>query len=627
MTRVTSSTAPRAFVSFALPVTWYATVVSCFRLRSGVVVACLGIVAACQAVIDSNSRPNDGAGDGGSDGPGGDYCGKNDVAPAIGQLARPQVSVDRGFYDAPFQVVLTSDAAAEISYTLDGSVPSESNGKRGPSPVSLDITSTTTLRARALAPAMMASSVATYTYIFLDDVLAQPKAPAGYPLLKIGGEGDGLTLDYQMDPAIVKSSPDELRKGMKDVPTVSIVMNRDDMFGPEGIYDSGGSGMNSAWERAASVELIVPEKPSQQLQIDAAIRPHTHLLLKRSFKLLFKSAYGPGKMHSCLMQGTPVSGKGATREFDSLILRGGTNRSLSAACNPDDSTYLEDQWMHDAQIAMSEVGGRGTFVHLYLNGLYFGLYNAMERPDDGFLEAYFGGKKSDWFSINHGGVVDGDPARWTYLTTTLIRKDMTIAANYQELTQYLDVPHFIDYLILNWFSGRTDWPRNNWYAGNRNNPPGPVRFFIWDADEVWDGRCQGPGDPTPDIYGARVLPAFVVGSKDSLATTETARIWHAARRNREFMKLFVQRVDLHLGAGGALSDEANVARLDALSPFIEDAFLGETARWGDARAALGERKRTRENMWRPTLLRWRNQRIPGNGAKFMQSLRAEGFYP
>ena len=33
----------------------------------------------------------------------------------------------------------------------------------------------------------------------------------------------------------------------------------------------------------------------------------------------------------------------------------------------------------------------GKYVHLYLNGLYWGLYNVHERTDDSFAEAYFGG--------------------------------------------------------------------------------------------------------------------------------------------------------------------------------------------------------------------------------------------
>ena len=39
---------------------------------------------------------------------------------------------------------------------------------------------------------------------------------------------------------------------------------------------------------------------------------------------------------------------------------------------------------------MTGLGAHGTFVHLYLNGFYWGLYNLAERPDGWFTSAYLG---------------------------------------------------------------------------------------------------------------------------------------------------------------------------------------------------------------------------------------------
>ena len=33
----------------------------------------------------------------------------------------------------------------------------------------------------------------------------------------------------------------------------------------------------------------------------------------------------------------------------------------------------------------------GTWVHLYINGLYWGVYNPTERPDASFMASYYGG--------------------------------------------------------------------------------------------------------------------------------------------------------------------------------------------------------------------------------------------
>ena len=54
------------------------------------------------------------------------------------------------------------------------------------------------------------------------------------------------------------------------------------------------------------------------------------------------------------------------------------------------------------QIAMTGYGPRGTFVHLYLNGLYWGLYNPVERPESSFWADTFGGGKDFFKRLQRG---------------------------------------------------------------------------------------------------------------------------------------------------------------------------------------------------------------------------------
>jgi hypothetical protein len=600
--------------------------------------ACQGTIGLPSAADDDGpvGGDDDGSGTGDDDTPAGDddddggemppaECAPSERLVVEGQLAAPAFAVDRGLFDEPFDVAIDAEAGSDIIYTFDGSVPDEGNGTRAAAPVTLHIATTTVVRARAFADGRTPSHPATYSYIFPEHVLDQPADPPGYPSIEYDEYASGSQpLDHEMDPDIVGADRDAVRSALRAIPSLSIVLDHDDMFGDDGIYASGGSGQNSAFERATSFEIIDPARPAEQLQIDAALRPHTHVLAKRSFKVQFKGEYGPGKLRTCLFRDAPLNGDGAETEFDSIILRSGTNRGLVHWCNPDDSTYTEDEWMHDSQIAMSGYGSHGTYAHLYINGLYYGLYNVMERPDDSFTSEYFGGDKQDYFAINHGGYVDGDPSRWEYLTQSLIYEDMSDPERYAELQQYVDVDNLIDYLLLNWFAGTTDWPENNWYGGMRMNPPGPVRFFVWDADEVWDGRCAGPGDPTPDHYGAWVKPDFVASA--GFSGYAIADIWHAARRSPDFMQRFVERVDQHLLGDGALTEAQSLARWDALTAVVEQAFVAETARWGDWRTTYGERTRTIDNMWRPTVERWRSERLPGNVDRFLDALRAEGYY-
>ncbi len=65
---------------------------------------------------------------------------------------------------------------------------------------------------------------------------------------------------------------------------------------------------------------------------------------------------------------------------------------------------------------MNRTGVHGRYVHLYVNGLYWGVYNLRERPDDNFAATYQGGDNSQYDVVrNTQGffqVVAGDTNAW-----------------------------------------------------------------------------------------------------------------------------------------------------------------------------------------------------------------------
>ena len=52
--------------------------------------------------------------------------------------------------------------------------------------------------------------------------------------------------------------------------------------------------------------------------------------------------------------------------------------------------------LRDVEIHLAGYGSRNIWVHLYLNGLYWGLYNPVERPDASFAASYGGGVPEEW---------------------------------------------------------------------------------------------------------------------------------------------------------------------------------------------------------------------------------------
>jgi hypothetical protein len=528
-------------------------------------------------------------------------------------------SIQRGFYDAPFSVNLsTATPDAAITFTTNGSAPASGST---PFTGSIPIGTTTILRAAAFKNDFLPSKPQTHTYIFLNHVLAQSAVIPGYPnnTYSVGGYDDLTAVhDNEMDPFIVNDPVygPLMLNAMKAVPTLSIAVNPADMFGPTGFYDGEDI------IKQASVEVIYPNSPTASHQADTGIESHSHNRLKRSLRLNFKSEYGTDWFTTDLFQHSPLNGDSATDRVKRIILRAGNNRSWARDWEPDKTTYAEDQFYRDTQIALAGIGSHGTFAHLYINGIYWGLYNPVERPDEHFTSEYLGGDSDDWFFLNHGGATDGDAARWAYLTGALVGKDLRIPANYDEFQQYLDLDRFIDYLIVSWYQAITDWPENNWYFGNRNvsSPLGstPGQYFAWDGEWAWDTAIGY----TPS-NGPWVHPLFRNGASSTFAMP---RFWHALRPNTEFMARFADRVQAALFNNGALTDTNARARWSALTGFIETAILGESARWGDALESLGQPTRTRDIHWR-TEVNAIDAILDGAAAAFIAALRAEGYYP
>ncbi len=531
--------------------------------------------------------------------------------------AVPEVrfSRERGFCETPFELALSAEGAA-IRYTTDGATPTAGRGALYDTPI--PIGATTVVRAVAVAGGAV-GAVATHTFIFPAHVGRQPARPAGY-LTSVVSERKGpsraQTFDYAMDARVLGDpASGDIASHLRDLPSLAVALPVADF----NLIYANHRRRGVEWERAASVELIYPGASRfagfAGFQIDCGIRSHGGLAVdqarKKSFRLLFKRQYGEGKLRYPLFESAVHHAHSATDRFDTVVLRAGgnTNWSKDDAWKHASSTYVRDQLVRDTEIAMRGIGARGIFVHLWLNGLYFGLYNICERPDAKFLATYFGGQRSEFCSVNHHGLVDGDDTRWRQLLTAARRSDATA------VRALLDVDGFSDYVLLNWAVGMGDWPYNNWYAGARA-PSGKFTFLCWDAELAFWARA-GYHYSHP---GARVSPLF------RRSSAPIPLLWRALERDPDFLLAFADRVARHCGEDGALSDDAMRSRFQRLAAAVETAIVAESARWGDAAWGNESRPRTRERDWYPNrdaVLAM----IDGNRDRLVAALRAAGYYP
>jgi hypothetical protein len=512
----------------------------------------------------------------------------------LGLVGDTKFSVDRGFYNDTVQVKITSNTPeAVIRYTTDGSTPTESHGEIYTADLSFD--STTVLRAVAFKPGWLPSNVDTHTYIFLEDVIVQPNNPSGFPndwkgVYYVPGDlppSGQVPADYEMDPDIVSGNENQVKDALLSLPTISIATEVDNLFDLEtGIYSNSWEG-GLAWERPASAEFF-EQSGEKEFQVNCGLRIHGGwfrkpvLTNKHSFRLLFKSDYGPTKLEFPMFDD-----EDAADSFDSIVLRANGNDSYGLMWGAN-AQYIRDEFGRQLQSDMGHVSSHGIFVNLYVDGLYWGLYNVVERPEASFSATYFGGDKENWDVLKIDRITEqitvanGSMDAWDAMLDQ-VRSGLSTNEAYQRIQgnnpdgtpnesypDYLEMENYIDYMIANLYVGNKDWPQWNWYAvRDHNDGRAGFRFLMWDTETSLDDVGINRTDVgSPTAWRAEYGPGV-------------AEPYHELRNNAEFRMLFADRLHKAFFNGGPLTSEVTVARYSNIADIVDPAMIGECARWGD----------------------------------------------
>ncbi|HVR76228.1 MAG TPA: chitobiase/beta-hexosaminidase C-terminal domain-containing protein, partial [Planctomycetota bacterium] len=524
----------------------------------------------------------------------------------LGFVADTKFSRDRGFFEAPFDVrIETGTAGAEIRYTTDGTRPTEDSGQVYTGPIR--VATTTLLRAAAFLEGYGPTNVDTQSYIFPLDVVKQ--RGTGFP-----PSWGGTPADYAMDPTVAEDPRyrDTIAHDITTrIRTMSIVMDTADLFGPRGIY-SNTEGRGDAWERPASMELIDPEG-GEDLQVDCGIRIFGYgwrshsASMKHAFRLIFRREYGPPKLEHRFFPDFDVD------RLDAIVLRSQGSRSWNDFRPSIEQTcYIRDAWARYTEAAMGKLTTSSTYVHLYLNGLYWGLYNPVERPDAEFMAEHLGGSEEEYDSLNARvgtiEVIDGTREAWDALIRLARSNRVGTLEGYREIQESLDVEDLADYMLVNFYTVNQDWVGSNGNNMRVAGGPGALggfKAFCWDMEySIWNARDNVMG----------VLTQY----------DTPALLYARLRTNDEFRILFADRAHRHLFHGGALTPEAAAARWMARAEEIDRAVVGESARWGDRRRRPPY---TRDVEWVRERERLMTSFFPQRTGIFLEQLRTQGMYP
>jgi hypothetical protein len=509
------------------------------------------------------------------------------------------LSHTRGFYDTPFTLDLWSDADnAQVWFSTDGTNPQNGDPWSGPT----EIAGTVTLSAVVILDGQVVSDPVTHTFLFLDQV-ADQQAPSSWPTTWWGS----YAADYSMDPELVDA---DLVPALQALPTLSLVVGPWDLWGNSGIYENPEA-EGSNWEVPVSMEWL--QADGQNWQVNAGLRimggasrsPANSP--KKALRLLFKADYGPTSLKEFTLPEQSID------TWDTLVLRARYNQSWIHWDTTQRlrAQYIRDQFARSTQQALGQPGVSGRFVHLYLDGLYWGLYNIHPRPQASFLARIYGGEDTDYDVLNSGEAVDGDTSAWQELHQLLDRGVSTDDA-LEAIEAAVELDNLIDYMLLNFYLGNDDWPSHNWYAGRHRDGGVGWVFFAWDSEH------------TLKDLSTNVLDADYSGSP--------ARIYQKLRSHPDFDARVSARAHELFDDGGPLSADACLARYEALAVIVAPAVQAESVRWGDYRRDVHSYSNgpyelyTVPEFWDLEYQRLTQDYLPYRSQEVMDQLRREGLY-
>lgn len=487
----------------------------------------------------------------------------------------------------------------EIRYTTDGKAPSIEG-----SPIystALNMEQSTVLRFAAFSGAKQISPILTRTLLFPRQVARQGFAPKGYPNGDSAWQGEPS--HYGMDPRIVDDPRyrDRIRGSLVALPALSVVMAPGDLFGRRGIY-LHTHGRGDAWERPASVEWI-ETNGVRRFQVDCGIRIQGNTgrradkTPKHSFRLLFKKQYGPGKLQFRVFPDSDVD------RFDTLVLRADYNNAWTH-WKPEDNRRAQrtrDAFVKDTHRAMGHPAGHCRYVHLYLNGMYWGIYDIAERPDAGFAAAYMGGGKEDYDVLDESGLKSGNETAREELT---LFTEENIPRSLRAASKWIDPVEYVDYLLLNYYVGNQDWGHfQNWYVVRNRTTEHRFHYTVWDGEIT----LQRLND---DVVNAPDRPAMALARQ--------------LRGDPEFRLLFADRVQKHCFGDGALTPQASTARWLQRAMQLDTAIIAESARWGYCRR---DKPFERDTDWLAEQRRLVEKYFPKRTEVLLQQLKQAALYP
>jgi hypothetical protein len=314
--------------------------------------------------------------------------------------ANVDFSVEGGFYQSPFQVVLSSSSGnGIIRYTTDGSIP-KSASTQYISPISIN--TNTVLRARVFENSKLPGNITTNSYLINET---------------------------------------------RNLPVVSYVAD------PKFLWDRQlGIYLNSYRERQIPVSLeYFPLNSGRAFFLDASSSiggENIYRFAEKPLNIYTSADYGYPHFSYKIFDDLPYT------KYKRLYLRnGGDDWPITMFRDGLQENILKHKIPNAMQDFKPSV--------LYLNGDYWGIYNLREKIDEEYFLLHYNIDPKDLDHLeNDNSVIIGDSTDFVNLLNFAYGNDLADSSNYDHVISKIDVYDLMDFVIANDYIANSSWGHN-----------------------------------------------------------------------------------------------------------------------------------------------------------------------
>jgi len=393
------------------------------------------------------------------------------------ELDEPKFSVKGGIYSEEFYLTLGKTMeGVNIYYTMDGTLPTEKSFLyREPIKILARDKGATIIRAIACKSGYKKSNIITQSY-FVNNAYGRNDLPI------VSLVSDPVNL-FDYDKGILV--PGKIYDNWAKTQIQNVINTRN--------IEANFTQKGSKWEKESNIEVF--EAGKEIINQGIGIRVYggyTRNNPIKSLTIFARHAYDDKDVFNITF--TDNTNQKKDRVLSKLILRTPATDHLG--------TFFRNEMIQSLvpkSLKLDTQQNKTCIV--FVNGEYYGIQNIKEPYDSDYFYNHYNVESKDIVVLeNPTGVAGtevtegfvGDEMHFSRLMAFITSNDMKSKKNYDYVKSMMDIDNFIEYNILQIYSGNRDWPGNNlkvWRKRTEKYEPtapygndGRWRWLVFDMD-------------------------------------------------------------------------------------------------------------------------------------------------